>query len=85
MGEAEHIHTKFKTASSVCAQHRDLYKICLKSESIVNQLMGACDVLKEVHDNCLEVEFTKVRKLNLINGRKRAQQWKETRESYGLE
>jgi hypothetical protein len=52
---------------------------------MINQLMGACDGLKEVHDNCLEVEFTKVRKLNLINGRKRAQQYKETRESYGLE
>lgn len=81
----QHGHAGFKTASMVCAPDKDLLKICRKSNSAINQMLGCCDELKAKYDLCLDVEFTKVRKQNLVNGRERTRKWEEARRSLGLE
>ena len=63
---------------------KELLKSCLREHNFVQRMTGSCKQLKEQYEQCMAVEFQKLKQENLKQGRKRTQAWKEANSALGL-
>lgn len=72
------------TVIEACEPAKNNLKTCLASNTFVSKMLGCCNDLKSVYEDCMTSEFTKMQQENLKKGREITRKWKERRESVGL-